>query len=109
MRIRVRWIAIVCLGWGLLEACNLPVASPPDGPYPRVAAATPDASLSIADQYLTDVHIVSTDSFDNLRDWRVEPAVSSLVDGVFQMTGTAFWHSHFSYRNKFSAGEGLML
>jgi hypothetical protein len=93
----------------LLEGCSLPVASQHSGPYPRLAAATPDANLAIANQYLTDARIVSTDSFDNLRNWRVEPANSSLTDGVFQMTGTAFWHSHFSYRKKFSAGDGLML
>lgn len=109
MQMRACWKAIACLSMAVLGACNMPVASQRSGPYPRVAAATPAAGLSIADQYLTGARIASIDPFDNLRNWQVEPADSTLADGVFQMTGTASWHSHFSYKKKFSAGDGLML
>jgi len=102
-------IAVACLTLTLLAACNLPLTPQPAGPYPRVAPAIPAAELAVANEYLSGARVVSYDAFDNLRNWTTEPTDSILSNGVFQMTGTAFWHSHFFYKKKFSDGEGLII
>ncbi len=102
----LRAFALVCLASLLLAACNFPSAGQPAEPG---VVATPTGNLAVAGDYLTGIRLVSHDSFDNLRDWIVEPADSTLTNGVLLMTGTSFWHSHLIYKQDLAEGQGLLI
>jgi hypothetical protein len=98
--------AVICLASLSLTACNFPTGSPPA--IPRLAL-TPTGSVAVADEYLSGVRITSYDPFDNLRNWDSEPATGALKDGVFELRGTTFWHSHLAYKRELGEGQGLMI
>ncbi len=103
---KLRPFAILCLALLLLASCNLPIAAQPA--VPRLAA-TPSGNLAVAGEYLSGLRVVSHDAFDNLRDWSVEPADSTLNNGALLMTGRSFWHSHLIYKQGFAEGQGLLI
>ncbi len=112
-----RWTRLLSLGLMLLAACNLPTrANPNPGPMPRMLptptqpatqAAAP-ATVAASD-YVSNLRVLTYDPFDNMDHWKFKPATGTLLDGAFQLQGTAGWHSSFWYKKPFTEGQGAII
>ena len=94
-----------------LAACNLPAFHAP-APLPGLPTVSPPATiepLPVANEFLSDVTVVSYDPFDNLLNWNIHNDSGTLVNGELQLRGTPRWQSSFWPKQQFTEGQGLAI
>jgi len=90
---------------------------PTDTPVPtatptKLPTVTPTPTIeppSVTTEFLTDVKILSYDSFENMNNWDWDSQTGNINNGVFEMQGKSFWGSSFSLKQKLVDGDGVML
>ncbi len=111
------WTRLLSLGLLLLAACNLPTrANPNPGPVLRMlptptqpaAQAAAPATVAASD-YVNNLRVLTYDPFDNMDHWKFRPETGTLLDGAFQLRGTAGWHSSAWYKKPFTEGQGVII
>ena len=128
-----RLVLVICMIFSLSLACSLfyapvptaTIAVPPSASGTPVPASTatatktplPAATLtptmeppSITAQFLSDVRVVSHDSFYNTGNWNLwDPKTGSIADHVLELQGTSSWSSGLVFNQKFQGGSGIVL
>jgi hypothetical protein len=85
----------------------LPTKPPTSTPIPPTPTVAPPSTIA---DYLNDVQIAKTHSFDNMNDWGTwNPGTGDISEGVFTLTGQKNWSSALYYTQKFVEGNGISL
>lgn len=91
---------------------------PTDTPVPTATPTKPPtvtptptiAPPSVATEFLTDVKVLSYDSFDNIKNWDLwDSQTGSITDGAFELKGKSFWAGGLVLKNRLKDGEGILL
>jgi hypothetical protein len=98
---------------------NTPVSTSPPTLTPtftptitHIPTFTPTPTIEppqILNEFLTNVKILSHDTFDNLNNWDWNNENSTLANGIFEMRGESFWASSIVLKQQLLEGNAVLL